>query len=441
MFDHPTPEELEAFVWDRGPAGGSRRIIIHLAYCDACLAIAVPHLRAIFGQDEPPPRVLSSQEDAAYEGALDRAFAAAVQQAQQLQKERKQEALALFANEDPDVLPEIPPHLRGIPAIEALLELSSSLRHEDPERMLRLAEWAWFYAEKAPIPELDAIHRADLQCRVLIELGNAYRVVDNLDQAEYVLGHATILFLNGTQNEFLEARLMDIQASYYGDSRHFDLAGNALDFVFTVYMKHGDKHQAGRALLKRGIYLGYQGNAEGAVRLLQRGLGLIDKDRDPGLVFQALHNQARFLMDCGRLQDALMMIFEIRSRHLDPGGRINELKVRWVEGQIYAAQRELDRAKRALLSVKEGFAEINLPYKAALAALELAAVLLRQGDREGSRAEVLPAAEVFLALKIRRETLATVLLLKENAQRDQVDAALLDYVIHLLRRAEETGEE
>lgn len=442
MIDHPTPAELEAFVWDRGPAGGARKVMVHLVQCETCLATVAPHLLAIFGRGEPPARVLSPQEDAAYEGALDRAFAAAVQEARQLQEERKREALALFAGADPDALPEIPDYLRGIPAIEALLELSSSLRHEDPERMTRLAEWARFFAEKVPIPELDAAHLADFQCKVLIELGNAYRVADNLDEARYVLGNATAVFLSGTQNELLQARLMDVHASFYGDSRRFDLAGNALDFVFAVHMDHGDKHNAGRALLKRGIYLGYQGEAERAVHLLKQGLKLIDGDRDPRLVFLGLHNQARFLMDCGRLRDALKMIFEIRSRHLDPGGRINELKVRWVEGQIYAALGKLDHAKRALQSVKEGFDETSLPYKAALAGLELGAVLLRQGDREGSRAEVLPAAEVFLALKIHRETLATLLLLKDKAQRDQVDAALLDYVIRLLRRAEETaGEE
>lgn len=439
MFDHPTPVELEAFVWDRGPAGGARRIVVHLAYCDACLAIVAPHVRAIFGRGEPPPRVLSPEEEAEYEGALDRVFTNVVQQARQLQEERKREAVDLFSDTDPDDLPEIPPHLRGTPAIEALLDVSASLRHEDPEKMLRLAELACFFAEKVPLPELDAVQLADFRCKVLIELGNAYRVTDDLDAAEHTLGRATVAFLNGTRNDLLLARLLDVLASLYGALRHFEMAGNALDCVFTAYRKHGDQHKAGRALISRGIYLGYQGDAEEAVHLLQQGLGLIDKDRDPGLVFLALHNQARLLMDCGRLKDAMMMIFEIRSRGLDPGGRINELKVRWVEGQIFAAQGNLDRARRALQSVKEGFEEIDLPYKAALAGLELAAVLLRQGDREGSRAEVLPAAEVFLALRIRREALATVLLLKEQARRYQMDAALLDYVIRLLRRVEETA--
>lgn len=442
LTDHPTPEELEAFVWDRGPAGGSRKVIVHLAHCDACLAIAAPHVQAIFGRGEPPARALSPEEDAAYDGALDRAFATAAQKARKLQETWKQEALVLFAGEDPDALPEIPSHLRGIPAIEALLELSSSLRHEDPERMIRLAEWAWFFANKVPLPELNAAHLADFQCKVLIELGNAYRVADNLDEARDILGDATALFLNGTQNELLKARLMDVHASLYGDSRRFDLAGNALDFVFTVHLERGDNHQAGRALIKKGIYLGYQGETERAIQVIQRGLNLADKGRDPGLTFSALHNQAWLLVDCGRARDAQVALFKLRGLGLSPSGHVNELKVRWLEGHIYSGLGKLDQAKKALQDVKEGFEEIRLPYKAALAALELAAVLLRQGDREGSRAEVLPAADVFLALRIHREALATVLLLKDRAQRDQVDAALLDYVIRLLHRAEETaGEE
>lgn len=442
MFDHPTPEELEAFVWDRRAAGDSRKIIVHLAYCDACLAIAAPHVRAIFGQGEPPPRVLSPQEDAAYEGALDRAFAVAAQKGRHLQEERKREALILFADKDPDALPEIAPHLRGIPAIEALLELSSSLRHEDPERMIRLAEWAWFFAKKVPLPELDAVQLADLQCKVLTELGNAYRVADNLDEAQNVLSQATVAFLNGTQNGFLSARFMDVYASLWGALRRFNLAGNALDFVFAVQMGYGDSHQAGRALIKKGIYLGYQGETERAIQVIQRGLNLADKGRDPGLTFSALHNQAWLLVDCGRARDAQVALFKLRGLGLSPSGHVNELKVRWLEGHIYSGLGKLDQAKKALQDVKEGFEEIRLPYKAALAALELAAVLLRQGDREGSRAEVLPAADVFLALRIHREALATVLLLKDRAQRYQVDAVLLDYVIRLLHRAEETaGEE
>jgi tetratricopeptide (TPR) repeat protein len=437
LIDHPTPAELEAFVWDRGPAGGAPEIAAHLIRCEACLAAAMPHLLAIFGQAEPSERLLSPEEDAAYEAALDRAFATTRQRASQVHEERKREALVLLAGADPDALPVIPASLRGIPLVEALLELSRSYRHGDPERMIRLAEWAWFFAEKGRIPDLSPKQLADFQCKVLLELGNAYRVADDLDEAQHVLGHATVRFVNGTGDELLEARLLDVNASFFGARRDFDVAEAALYCVVKAHLAHGDKHRAGRALIKKGIYVGYQGEAEEAVRLLRQGLELAG-DQDPGLVFLALHNQARFLADCGRLQDAQKVIFELRRRDLKPAGRISELKVRWLEGQIHVGLGRLDRAERALRAVKEEFNEIKLGYKAALAALELGAVLLRQGDKDGAQAEIVPALNVFLALKIQREALAVVLLLKRGAERRKIDAKLLEYVISLLRRGEDT---
>lgn len=442
LVDHPTLAELEACVWDPKARGADRRIILHVVECAVCFAVALPHLQAMFCAADPPPRDLSPRENDAYEAAMSGAFAMALEQAPLIREQRKLRVLALLAGCDPDNLPYIPAELRGIPLIEALLELSASFRHESPERMIRFAEWAWLHTDKAPLYELAGEHLADLRCKVLIELGNAYRVADNLSEAKNVLGSATAEFLAGTRDELLQARLMDVQASLFGSLRQFGPAGSALDFVYQVHMQHGNLLQAGRALLKKGIYLGYEGRPQRAVQLLQEGLTLIGKGGDPDLIFLALHNQARLLVDCGRLRDAMKVIFEIRCMRLEPRGRINTLKVRWLEGQIYAALGKFDQAEMGLTVVKEGFLEADLPYKAALVGLELGAVLLRQGKTEECRAEVLPAADIFLALRIHRETLAVVLLLKNKAEREQLDASLLDYVIDLLRRAEEmAGEE
>lgn len=439
MIDHPTPAELEAFVWDRGPAGASREVAAHLIRCEACLALAMPHLLAIFGKAEPLEVVVSPEEDAEYDAAIDRAFAAPLQGSRQLQEKRKREAVALLAAAagDTDIFPEIPARLRGIPLVEALLELSRSLRHEDPERMVQLAEWAWLFAEKGELPGFSPEQRADFQCKVLIELGNAYRVADDLDEASYTLGHATLKFLDGTKDEILEARLLDVYASFCGAGRQFDTAEAALRWVVEAHLANGDEHRAGRALIKKGIYTGYQGDAEKAVQLILQGLELAG-DQDPGLVFLALHNQARLLLDGDRPQEALRVIFEIRSRGLKPGGWISELKVRWLEGQIYVGLGNLDRAVRALRTVKEGFEKAKLGYKAALAGLELGAVLLRQGNTDGAIEEVGLALAVFSVLKIKREAMASILLLKRSLEQRKLDAALLDYVINLLRRAEDT---
>jgi hypothetical protein len=189
------------------------------------------------------------------------------------------------------------------------------------------------------------------------------------------------------------------------------------------------------------MYLGYAGQCEEAVRLIGEGLELLDKDRAPLLVFLGLHNQARLLLDCNRPREARLKLFELRGLGLDPGGRINELKVRWLEGQIYAAMNDLERAATALQEVKQGFEEAGLGYKASLAALELGAVRLRQGKTEESVKEVVPAADLFMALGIHREAQAALLLLREGFERNQTSAVLLDHVIGLLRRGEDNFEE
>ncbi|HEY4564887.1 MAG TPA: hypothetical protein VIJ36_18020, partial [Thermoanaerobaculia bacterium] len=180
--------------------------------------------------------------------------------------------------------------------------------------------------------------------------------------------------------------------------------------------------------------------AKESVRLIERGLELIAPDRDPRLLYVALHNQARALMECGRLRDARIALWQIRARRLDVGGRINELKIRWLEAQINAGLGELDRAELALREVKRGFEEAGLGYKAALARLELGAVLLRRGCAEDAIEEGLAAVDAFLSLGIAREAGVSVLLLKKGFEQRMADVTLLEHVINLLHQNEEPAE-
>ena len=322
-------------------------------------------------------------------------------------------------------------------AFEALLERSWALRHQDPGEMVRLAEEARDLAGRRIDPGEPGLRRVvDLQCRAWVELGNAYRVADRLSQAEQALGRATELYLQGTQDELLAARLFEVQASLLGDCRRFELAESALDLVFAIHQRRGDPHLAGRALLSKGLYASYQGRAEESVRLTEQGLELIEPDRDPRLLYVALHNQARSLMECGRLRDARIALWKLKARRLELVGRIDELKVRWLEAQINAGLGELDRAELALREVKRGFDQAGLRYKAALAGLELGAVLLRRGRTGDAIAEGMAAVDVFLSLGIAREATVSVLLLKKGFQQRMTDVALLERVIHLLRQSE-----
>jgi tetratricopeptide (TPR) repeat protein len=334
-------------------------------------------------------------------------------------------------------IPEVPPHLRGMPLFEALLERSWSLRHEDPEEMVRTAVWARVIAERLEPGTVDTETLADIQCRAWVELGNAYRVADELTDAENALGRATQLYLRGTQDELLAAHLFDIQASLLGARRRFDLAATALDLVFAIYQRAGERYLAGRSLISKAMCVGYQGKAEEAIALIEQGLALVDENRDPRLIFLARHNQARLLVDCGRLRDARIALWSLKARGINAGGRINELKIRWLEGQINAGLGELERAETALLEVMLGFEEVELPYKAALAGLELGLILFRRGDSDHAVEEVLAAVKVFQSLGIAREVSASVLLLRKAIDRELLNVELLQYVIDQLRRAED----
>jgi tetratricopeptide (TPR) repeat protein len=437
---HPTPAELEGLVLGDISAERRRAVISHLLRgCEGCNGRLAPYLYGLFGLDSRFEAAPPLEED--YDQALDRAFSFVRQLGTDLPplktpEQRKNEVLTLLASGGLEALQHLPPYLQGLPVYKALLEQSWSFRHEDPDQMVQLAHCAVLMADRLHEQEYGLKRIADLRCRAWVELANAYRVADQLDQADTALSRATELFLLGTRDDLLGARFFDILASQYVARRLFDPACNALDLVSQIYQRHGDTHLAGRALIMKGIFTGYRGEAEEAISLIQRGLSSINGQRDPGLVLAATQSQARFLVDCGRFQDARLALQDLRRRKLDIGGRVNELKVRWLEGQISMGLEELDNAERALIEVKQGFGETGLTYKAALAGLELGAVWLRQGRAEDAARAVLESTDVFLSLQIQREFVASILMLRKAVEMNYLNLALLRQVIDFLYKPE-----
>jgi tetratricopeptide (TPR) repeat protein len=274
---------------------------------------------------------------------------------------------------------------------------------------------------------------ANFRCRAWTELANACRVADRLDEAEEALESAAARFLEGSRDDLLGARLLEIQASLLADRRQFEDAFEVLDVVHVVHRRRGDQHLAGRALLKKGLYANYNGEPGRAIQILQTGLSLVDPEREPDLASGAMHNMAMSLMESGHFGEARSLLGTGLRPSGEAGGRVNWLKSRWLESRIEAGSGELERAAQILDEVRQGFEVCELPYTAALASLELAAVQLRQGKDEEARTLVLEAAEVFVALKIRREALVAVMLLRKAFELRVGSLSLLDGVIALMR--------
>ena len=413
MSDHPEVEELQGFWRGELETPRLRAVVRHLLRgCRRCNSLLAPEMSALFGVANAKPE--SPEEDQAYDAMFDRVFARVAQG-------------AAVAGSAPDA-----PAARIPPQLASLLERCQRLRYEDPAGMVELARFAAFLADRFDRRRYGAKQVADLRSRAWTELANAYRVADRLHEAEEAFEIASECQVGGTGDELLGLRMLEVQASLDADRRHFPEALAALDTVLAVHLRRGDRHLAGRTLLKKGLYAGYDCDPEEAIRLLKEGLALIDREREPELVFGAVHNLAHALMECGRPEEAR----EVMRRNEAAAGRVNRVKVRWLEGQIAAALGNLDEAERALEEVRRGFEAIHLRYKAALAGLELSAVHLRQGRFDDAQEQAADAFAVFARLDVGREVLAALLVLRDAFEQRIATAALLEGVIARLGRME-----
>ncbi|MFY9821739.1 MAG: hypothetical protein WAM82_10160 [Thermoanaerobaculia bacterium] len=326
--------------------------------------------------------------------------------------------------------------LSGLAMYLALLDASWALRHENPREMVCLARAAVEVAGKLNPKRYGADRICDLQARAWGELANAFRVADDLAEAERTFGIAFELFQKGTGDPCVKVRLYDLQASFLGTRREFALAFAALDLSYNTYIELGDKHLAGRALLIKAIYQYYSGSPEEALKTCKVGLPLIDSAREPDLLFQAVHNELTFLVACGRFRDARRALFDHQPQLGREIGKVNQLKLRWLQGQISEGLLELDSAEEAFLEVKNGFESAGLGFASALAALDLALVWLSREKYHDTEVLVAEAAEVFFAVGVRREAVGAVMILKDAFEKRHGNVVLLKSVVEFLRRSQ-----
>jgi tetratricopeptide (TPR) repeat protein len=428
LGDHPSHDELSAFLRGDLSAEERRALVRHLlSGCERCS----PEIDALLrGQD---------QDDSAYDAAIERARRSAKSFERKHRREKARiEEIAASLPEDSSAVPRTLSRKgkEDIETLQGLLARSWSLRYENPSEMVRYAMLAVNRA-KTLDPRVHGRERVlDLLGRALAELGNAYRVLDQLDAAEEKLEEAGHILGLGTGEESLKMHLLEREAALVAARCQFRTAAAYLIVVFEYHEALGNRHLAGRAMIQRGLYVGYDGNPEQALRLLEEGLSRVDEAQEPELVQTAIHNQLFFITDCGRFVEARNFRFlnaEVLSRD---NGRVNRNRLHWLNGRIEAGLGKPDRAEVIFREAKQEFEALERPYVASVVGLDIAAVLLTL-DRPDEAAEVvLEAHQVFKALRIKREALVAVLVLFYVIQRGQATAQMAEEVAAFLRRLE-----
>jgi hypothetical protein len=461
LTDHPTPSEIDRLVRGTLSGAGRRRLVTHLLRgCPRCASLLAPAI-ALTPRTPPAPLLplaplapirAKGQADAAarraavafgtagdaaavetaapadgYERPVARACAAAVRRFREIRSERQAVAMAGMA--------EIGP--RGLLRIETLLAAAWDLRYDEPQEMVRIAELALVAAERLEL-EKDRYGRAevaDVRARVWAELANAYRVTDDLSRAEQTMRRAVACLHGGSGDPWLLARVADLVASLLAEQRRFADAGELLGKVHGFYRRIGDLHLAGRALISRGIFAGYDNQPRLALVLLVQGLELIDVDQDKRLAASAVHAVLINLVECGRYRQARIQLWRSRPLLVRQGAQLS-LRLQWLEGKIHAGLGDLARAEREFIATRAGFAAAGSPYNAALVALDLAAVWLRCGKTVQVRELVEEMIATFRALRIAREAVAALLILREACDRDEATLDRVRTVAMLLTELE-----
>lgn len=314
---------------------------------------------------------------------------------------------------------------------ERLLERSWELRQKNLAKMVVLAQAAVEVAQKVDRRKYGAQNVADLQARAWAGLANAYRISDELSDAEAAFRQAFEARHKGTLSPLLHARLAELSASLLCDQRYFPQAFKLLDFAYRIYKENGDRHNAGRALITKGWHAGLSGDPEDGIHLIARGLQLIDRNRDPKLRFQSLHTILLFRVERGEFKTARRQIWEMRPLYDFHGEHILKVKLRGIEGKVFAGLGELGRAARAFQQAKESFLERGMDYDAALISFDLAALWLREGKRAAVRQLLQEMLEIFRARYIAREGIAALVMLRDAADRNEVTFEHLERITML----------
>lgn len=315
--------------------------------------------------------------------------------------------------------------LRGVALIDRLLDWSARRRYQDPAGMIHLAQLALGLAQQLGARRYGSKLQADLCVRTWTELANAYRVADDLPAAEAALSQAAYWLPQGTMRSGLTARLADVAASFASDEGRFADSVELATVAARCFQDIGESHLMGRALISKGIYTGYRDQPEEGIAWIVTGLKHIDSAQAPQLALAAVHAVLWNLVEIGAHKETRELLSASRELYRLDSTFLNQLRLRWLEGRIALGLEELDAAAEHFESVWQGFKLVHQSFDAALAALDLSLVYARQGRQKEIFALAEEMIATFRSLRISREAIASLVVLRKACEQPAASAELL----------------
>lgn len=417
---HPKLDRLQAFFLAKVDVAERREIGGHLlGGCERCLA------RMRRWNEAPtslPPKFARRGPSDAYDVVLQKAVNLAAL-ADAARKNALAEIQPLLAN-GPLKAENHP--LIALSRALALLERARSLRRGAVETYELAAVWALRAAQGLPVETPSPQDHADHLARAWAEVGNAHRRRHDYSSAEKAIEAAMSAAAEGRYQPTLLAELLDLSSSLWADLHRFEEAERQVALAESLYRSVGNLRSAIHACMSLGRYLSQRGQQAEAVRQYCRGLDDLDPAHEPLLWATALYNVVAGLNDLGEHRVAEQVFGQVRElieRHVQADDRVRLL---WLAGRIELGLGRYHRAEVSLRKARNQFAQMNLPFLAALANLDLCQVWLHEGRTVEVRAAVEQILGQFTARGIAREALAALVLLEQAARQEQATLALLE---------------
>jgi len=441
MSYHPGRQVLQRFARGEVLRHEARRIVNHLrSGCRTCQR-EIDSLLPLGGADllpDPPPELPFERELAGSWPKLDIQYLKS--QFVRFERERQEapavvaELLALSARERQEAA-RSDRRLWTLAVCDGVIDASFRTGFDDPARAVELAELAIDLVQQVDAAGYDRTVIADLKGRAWSYLGNARRIGSDRRGAGEALDMAQSLMDEGSADPLEQARLLDFRASLAADRGRFEEAIELLDMIIDIYGEIHEPHRLGRALLSKGIVLGHRGDPEAASALIRKSLPLLDRESEPRLLLWASHNFAWFTEEAGRPAEALAQLESFAHLYDEYPDAAAHTRRLWLTGRIAAGLNRGAEAEAALREVQRRFSEQNLAYDAAVATMDLAALLLSLGR---SREVAALAAETFpilVAQDVHHHALAALVAFSHAVDLDCATPKLARRVASYLLRA------
>lgn len=317
--------------------------------------------------------------------------------------------------------------------VELLCERSVEAAADKAARAAELAELA---VQAAAVLQGEPAWCARAQGWAGFFLANARRVQGHLDKARRELTKAWELWLTGEGMNpfpFAEWRLFDLEASLLRDGGYFDESLARLEQA----SRFAPPAATGRILLKKAFTLEQKGEPEAALTTLAQAELCINPRDEPHYAWAVAFNRAVNLCHLERYTEArnFLPALDRQAQRLEQ--ELAQLRLLWLSGRIAAGLGDPVAALAAFSRVRQELSDQRIDYDFAVVSLDIATLLLEQGELAAVRRLSGELAPILKRQKLHREAKAAVTFFCRAVAQEKATAELARRIAHFLRRAQQ----